>query len=35
MLIILTTTVLVMLYGIAWHDRPARERPAEQRSKEQ
>jgi hypothetical protein len=35
MLIMLTTTVLAMLYGIAWHDRPARERRAEQRSTQQ
>jgi hypothetical protein len=34
MLIILTTTALVMLYGIAWHDRPAKERRIERRSKD-
>ena len=34
MLMIVVTTLLALLYGLAWHDEPANEPPSEQRSNE-
>ena len=33
MLMILATTLLTLLYGLAWHDEPARKPPSKQRSR--
>ncbi len=33
MLMILITTLLAVLYGLAWHDAPAKERFFEERAK--
>ena len=32
MLMILVTTGLAVLYGLAWHNQPAKDRPSDRRS---